>query len=201
MKTNLMKIDKSYKVLYENISSKYGKDKAKGIFKNAEEELKGLYLKYKNISKGEKCHTDKYIFPRVAVYRAMKTELGEDAMPIMDGLIKEEGAKVSRLMHSISVLPFMKKPFLKIFKSMAKNQFGEAKGFKQKFYDTPKTSVKFDILDCPYCRYCRLCDCPELIHTFCDSDAYCFGNLSKITFVREETLENGEKCDFTLSIE
>lgn len=89
---------------------------------------------------------------------------------------------------------------LLLFSVMAKNMFGEKNGFQQRFYPSPRGTVKFDILDCVYCRYCRKCGCPELIHTFCNTDAYCFGNLSKIRFVREDTLENGEKCDFTLRI-
>ncbi len=99
---------------------------------------------------------------------------------------------------AMTALPFTERIFLKIFALLAKNQFGEAKGFKQKFYQTARDTVKFDILDCHYCRYCRMCGCTELIHTFCDSDAYCFGNLSKLDFVREHTLENSDRCNFTL---
>ena len=102
------------------------------------------------------------------------------------------------ILKRITSFPFMERLFLLLFSVMAKNMFGEKNGFQQRFYPSPRGTVKFDILDCVYCRYCRKCGCPELIHTFCNTDAYCFGNLSKIRFVREDTLENGEKCDFTL---
>lgn len=200
-KNILLRIDSSYKVLYRKLINECGKDKTKAVYSDAEKKLSDLYKKYADIPKGEKAHTDKYIFPRIAMFRAMETELGNRAMEIMEDLIREEGQMAGGMMRKITALPLMERVFLKIFRSMAKNQFGESKGFSQKFYETPKGTVRFDILDCPYCRYCRICNCPELIHTFCDSDAYCFGNLSKLTFKREETLENGDKCDFMLYID
>ena len=119
---------------------------------------------------------------------------------MIDEAINIQGEKMGNLLRKLTAFPFMEKIFLKMFESMAKNMFGEKNGFTQKFYSSPKGTVKFDILDCTYCRYCMLCECPELIHTFCNTDSYCFGNLSKIVFIREETLEFGKKCDFTLTI-
>ncbi len=199
-KSKFFKIDKSYKTLYNMIAERYSIAKAEKIFKEAEDELEKLYVKFANVPKGERDHTHRYIFPRAAIYRAMKEEMNSDAMPLIDKLIYSEGKKAGEMMRKITALPFMKSVFLRIFSFAAKEQFGEKKGFKQTFYQTPKNTVKFDILDCPYCRYCRECGCPELIHTFCDSDAYCFGNLSKIEFKREYTLENNERCDFSLTI-
>lgn len=189
-----------HKSLQKQLIGEYGKEKANSIFVAAEAELNCLLQRFPDIPKGERTHTDNYIFPRVALYRVLKKEFGEEAMVMIDDVIHVKGTKMGSLLRKITSLPLMEKLFLRIFAFMAKNMFGEKNGFRQSFYTSPKGIVKFDILDCVYCRYCRLCDCPELIHTFCDSDAYCFGNLSKIEFAREQTLENGEKCDFTLTI-
>lgn len=199
--TSFFKKSGDYKPLRKSISQKYSKEKASEIFDSAAAELDCIMSEFPNIPKGERNHTDNYIFPRVAVYRVLDKEFGSDeAVRMIDEMIHIQGQKMGGMLRKFTALPLMEKLFLKIFASMAKNMFGESNGFKQTFYSTRKGTVKFDILDCTYCRYCRMCYCPEIIHTFCNSDAYCFGNLSKIDFTRQETLEHGEKCDFTLTI-
>lgn len=190
-----------YKPLYSSLINKVGKEKASKLFATAGRELDSIMEAFPNVPKGERNHTDKYIFPRAALYRVLKNELGADAMKMIDEAVNVQGEKVGKMLKKLTSLPLMEKAFLKIFSLMAKNMFGEKNGFSQRSYPAQKGRVKFDILDCTYCRYCRELNCPELIHTFCQTDFYCFGNLSKITFTREQTLEHGEKCDFTLSIQ
>ena len=197
---NFFKRNKNYRFLYSLLVSKFGVEQANTIFDAANIELKKVTMEYPDIPKGERRHTNLFIFPRVAIYRVMKQYFGKDAIDLMDEVICFEGEKMGGILKRITSFPFMERLFLLLFSVMAKNMFGEKNGFQQRFYPSPRGTVKFDILDCVYCRYCRKCGCPELIHTFCNTDAYCFGNLSKIRFVREDTLENGEKCDFTLRI-
>lgn len=197
---NFFKRNKNYRFLYSLLVSKFGVEQANAIFDAANIELKKVTMEYPDIPKGERRHTNLFIFPRVAIYRVMKQHFGKDAIDLMDEVICFEGEKMGGILKRITSFPFMERLFLLLFSVMAKNMFGEKNGFQQRFYPSPRGTVKFDILDCVYCRYCRKCGCPELIHTFCNTDAYCFGNLSKIRFVREDTLENGEKCDFTLRI-
>lgn len=197
---NFFKRNKNYRFLYSLLVSKFGVEQANTIFDAANIELKRVTMEYPDIPKGERRHTNLFIFPRVAIYRVMKQHFGKDAIDLMNEVICFEGEKMGGILKRITSFPFMERLFLLLFSVMAKNMFGEKNGFQQRFYPSPRGTVKFDILDCVYCRYCRKCGCPELIHTFCNTDAYCFGNLSKIRFVREDTLENGEKCDFTLRI-
>ena len=198
MKNQLKNSD--YKPLYNSLLIKVGQEKAIKIFDLAGKELENIMKDFPDVLKGERNHTDNYIFPRVALYRVLSNEFGKDAIGMIDEAVNIQGEKVGSILRKFTALPFMEKIFLKIFALMAKNMFGEKNGFTQKFYTSSKGTVKFDILDCTYCRYCRQCNCPELIHTFCNTDAYCFGNLSKVVFTREQTLEHGEKCDFTLAI-
>ena len=189
-----------YRPLKASLEKRVGKEKAAQIFDAAGEELDRIMAEFPDVPKGERQHTDKFIFPRAAMYRVLKSEFGGDAAGMIDELIRIQGEKMGGMLRRITALPLMERVFLKIFTWMTKAMFGEKNGFRQNFYESPEGTVRFDILDCPYCRYCRLCGCPELIHTFCDSDAYCFGSLSKIAFTREETLETGKKCDFTLTV-
>ncbi len=198
--SNFFKKNSDYKPLFKSLESEVGKEKTVEIIDLAGKELDKIMEDFSQVPKGERNHTDNYIFPRVALYRILKNEFDGSAIRMIDEAINIQGEKMGRLLRKVTALPFMEKIFLKIFASMTKNVFGEKNGFIQKFYSSAKGIVKFDILDCTYCRYCRECECPELIHTFCNTDGYCFGNLSKITFEREETLEFGKKCDFTLTI-
>lgn len=190
-----------YKPLFKLLAKEYGAEKAKYIRQSAGNELDGIISRFPDMSEGERQHTDKFIFPRIALYRVLQAEAGDKALKYIEDTVTIQGKRMGKLLKGISSLPAMEWVFLKIFSSMAESMFGESGGFRQTFYDSPKGIVKFDITDCIYCRYCRLCGCPELIHSFCITDNYCFGSLSKIKFTRTETLETGNKCDFTLSIE
>lgn len=198
--SRFFKRNSDYRPLRRSLEKKIGKAEATHIFEQAGAELDRIMAQFPDIPKGERSHTDQYIFPRVALYRVLHSAFGEEAMEMIDRTVNQQGEKMGALLRKFTSLPMMEWAFLKIFARMAKTMFGEKNGFAQKSYPTDGGTVKFDILDCTYCRYCRQCGCPELIHTFCNSDAYCFGNLSKIRFKREQTLEYGEKCDFTLTI-
>ncbi len=189
-----------YRPLRRSLEDRIGKAEATRLFDQAGEELDRIMAQFPTIPKGERSHTDQYIFPRVALYRVLRNAFGDEAMKMIDRTVNQQGEKMGALLRKFTSLPLMERIFLKIFAQMAKNMFGEKNGFAQKFYPTVSGVVKFDILDCTYCRYCRKCGCPELIHTFCNTDAYCFGNLSKVRFERAQTLEYGEKCDFTMTI-
>lgn len=194
------KRNRDYKPLYKSLKNLVGIEETKHIFFLAGKELDDLMERFPNIPKGERNHTDNYIFPRVAIYRVLKKDFGDEAIKMIDNAVNIQGEKMGNLLRKFTSLPFMEKLFLRIFILMAKNMFGEKNGFAQKIHVFSTDTVKFDILDCTYCRYCKKCNCPELIQTFCKSDAYCFGNLSKIAFTRTQTLEHGKKCDFTLTI-
>ena len=191
---------KLYRPLFQTLVDKIGEDEAVELVRQAGEELDRIDCSFPDITKGERFHTHGNIFPRIALYKVLKARFGDSAMEMLEQILKLQGERVGGMYRKLTALPFMKSLFLVIFSSMARKMFGEKNGFSQKQYDTPRGTVKFDILDCPYCRYCRKCDCPELIHTFCDSDIYCYGNIPGMTFSREQTLEHGQKCDFTLKM-
>ncbi|WP_130179778.1 L-2-amino-thiazoline-4-carboxylic acid hydrolase [Blautia producta] len=70
-------------------------------------------------------------------------------------------------------------------------QYGSEGGFQMKFLKSSGREAIFDINECPYCRTCIACGCPELTHTFCDSDIYVYGKLPGIGFQRTQTIGMG----------
>ena len=81
---NFFKRNKNYRFLYSLLVSKFGVEQANTIFDAANIELKRVTMEYPDIPKGERRHTNLFIFPRVAIYRVMKQHFGKDAIDLMD---------------------------------------------------------------------------------------------------------------------
>ena len=177
-KTNYYYKGKRYKMMKEKLESEYGQELVIKIFDKAGENLNKLYKMYQILS--EELNSDK-------------------AMEITEETVKDVCTKIGNILGKITSLPGMSSLFLQIFRIKVKKKFGDTSGFTQKFYNTEDGSLRFDTLKCPYCKYSKECGCPEIIHTFCDSDIYCYGNLPKIEFNRTQTLgTGGDCCDFYL---
>lgn len=188
-------------MLKKRMVAKYGKRKAKQIWRRAGKCLEYLWEKYEDISEGEKRHTHGSIFPRIAMYYVLKKEYPQEAMKILDSAVEYTGKCAGKLIGAVTAIPFMPSLFLRIFAYMTNKMFGPSAGFEQFFYEADGKVLRFDITECPYCKYCKKCGCPELIHTFCDSDIYCYGNLPGIEFRRTQTLGTGGTCcDFSLRL-
>lgn len=199
MKTakKVYKTSKMYKELRQILEEKYDANIVNDIYDEADQKLDALLIEYRDISKGEHYHTDSFIFPKAAMYLAMKEKIGDKAFNIIEEFDKEYGMRIGKKLASITKTKFMSKVFMKIFGNMSKSKFGNANGFEQKFYVGNNKKVKFDILQCPYKKYFELCDCGEIAPFSCDSDVYCYGNLPHVEFRRTETLsKGGSKCDF-----
>lgn len=192
--------NKKYLFVKSQIEMRFGTEKTEKIWASASKELDKLMEEFKDIPSNEHSHTDERIFPRIAVYRALKAEVGDEAMPVLDEIISVIGKNMGKKFGKFTSLPGMNRFFVWIFGAMCKKAFGEKQGFRHKFYDTPSSQTKFDIIQCPYNKYCTACGCPELTRTFCDSDIYCYGSLPGVHFERSETLgTGGNRCDFGLT--
>ena len=191
--------DVAYRLLKKDLQKQYSKDVVERIYENAAHRLDELKEKYQEMPKEDKVHTLTSIFLRIAMYEALKEELPEEALNIMNAIVNKTGNMVGNFLHYLTKIPGMKSIFLKVFSSLTKTHFGPSAGFSQHIHIDTAKELNFDILDCPYCRYCKKCGCEELITTFCDSDVYCYGNLSGISFDRTKTLgTGGDCCDFHL---
>ena len=59
-------------------------------------------------------HTHNEIFPRIAMYRALKIELPDSAIEIMDAAVKKAGTKVGNTIGALTKIPGMPKVFVRI---------------------------------------------------------------------------------------
>lgn len=191
-----------YKRMKKDVISRYGSEITNKIWKDADELLDKLREAHSDHSKALKRHTHDNIFPRVAMYQAMMKDIPEDAMPLLKKAVEDTCSGVNKLLSRLVKIPGMPSVFLRAMSTFEKKLFGPAVGFNRVFYADNKKELHFDILKCPYCQYCEKCGCPELSHTFCDSDVYCYGNLPNIVFNRTETIgTGGKRCDFYFAID
>ena len=186
-----------YGWLKKALRQRCGAETAARIWDAAGEELAALGAL--EIPEAERFHVQGTILPRVAMHRALMRYVPQDAVALMDETVARAGRQMSGMLGAIVRLPGMRSGFLRIFAWMARRMFGESVGFGQVMHRADGQAVRFDITACPYCRWCEKLGCTDIVHTFCDSDAYCFGSLPGLDFTRRETLGGGgAKCDFSL---
>ena len=109
------KKNKDYKPLCKSLEKQVGKEKVTEIFDLAGKELDKIMSDFPCVPEGERNHTDNYIFPRVALYRVLKKEFGDNALGMIEEAVNIQGEKMGNLLRKFTALPFMEKIFLKNF--------------------------------------------------------------------------------------
>lgn len=128
-----------YKSLQKQLIGEYGKEKANSIFVAAEAELNCLLQRFPDIPKGERTHTDNYILPRVALYRVLKKEFGEEAMVMIDDVIHVKGTKMGSLLRKITSLFLLwKSYFLEYLRPWQRICLARKTAFGRAFIHRPK---------------------------------------------------------------
>lgn len=142
-------------------------------------------------------HTDKNIFPAIAVYKAVRKNHPEKAMEILENGSAEVSKKSGEMFSKLLKIPGFKSVFMKVFSKGVKTAFGIKAGFSYRFISDTSSRLEFDMLKYPYVNFCKKYGCYEIVHIFCKSDEYAYGNLLGIKFVRTKTIgTGGECCDF-----
>lgn len=199
---NFFNKNKSYQVLKDLLRTRLDDKIIEAIWQTAGDNLESLRNKYKDAPQGEQFHLNGTILPRIAMYQAMTENMAEEeAVSFIDQTVERSCMKIGKLLDKITSLPGMANVFLYLFRKMTLKIFGENNGFKQVVYEEGKETLRFDITECPYHKYSRENQSTKIAHTFCDSDLYCYGHLTKIKFERTETIgRGGTRCDFRLSL-
>lgn len=168
------------------------------IWKAAAVRLDAILEHYRSIPKGQRMHTDNFIFPAAAVYLTLKESAdAQKAYDIIEQAAIANCAEMNRRLVKMMKLPGMPSLFIHAWGPVSRKMFGPASGFQNVFYPKKKGEYRMDIIACPYHRYFSELGCPELTKIFCDNDLRTYGNLPGIRFCRTGTLGTGkERCDF-----
>lgn len=157
-----------------------------------------LCIKYKELPKKEKIHTERMIVPRAAIYLQMiKYIPREEAIDLINESVRIGVTPDWRHLHLVTKIPFIRPLFFKIFHKMLNTMFNEEAGFEFKEIEYNNKKYRVDVLKCPYVKYCELLGCKEFASTFCLSDDYVYGNMCDIAFERKGTIGRGnDRCEF-----
>lgn len=180
------------------LRKKLGEQQTDVIINDAVKLCNELCDKYKDLSKKEKIHTEKMIFPRSAFYLQMIKYISkEESISLIEESVRIGVEPDRKRLHTATKAPFIRPLFFKFFPTMINTMFNEEVGFKTAEYESDSKHYRVDVLQCPYMKYCELLGCKELTGTFCLSDDRVFGDMCGIAFERQGTIGRGNgKCDF-----
>lgn len=193
-------IMRSKRFIKAEMDARMPKAESDALWEKAGRRLGAIMAQHAEIPKGERSHTDNYIFPAAAIYLTLKETMDQKAAyDVIEssaaGMTTNAGRKLAGLMR----LPGMKSLFVRIWDPLTRKMFGAGNGFQNVFYPKAKGEFRMDILACPYCRYFTALGCPELTKIYCENDERVYGDLPGLEFKRTGTLGTGaDRCDFYL---
>lgn len=187
-----------FSCVLDGLREKIGEQQTDILIQDAVNLCNELCDKYKDLSKKEKIHTEQMIFPRAAFYLQMiKYIPRKEALSMIEDSVRIGVEPDRKRLHAVTKIPFIRPLFFKIFPKIINTMFNEEVGFKTTEHESDNKHYRVDVWQCPYMKYCELLGCKELTATFCLSDDRVFGNMSHITFKRQDTIGRGsDKCDF-----
>ncbi len=187
-----------FSYLLRELMKKIGKEQTDVLVNDAVKLCNELCNQYKNLSKKEKIHTERMIFPRAAIYLQMIQYLScEEAISLIEESVRIGVEPDRKRLHIATKIPFIRPLFFKIFRKMIGTMFNGDAGFRFEEIEYDSRHYRVDVLQCPYVKHCELLGCKELAGTFCFSDDRVYGDMCGITFERQGTIGRGsDKCDF-----
>ena len=175
----------------------YGKEKTVIIVELAQKHYQECLALCKDASKGERTHLEDTILPTTAVYKALLEVDSEDALKNTNDIIINLCEMGGSILNNVLKIPGMTAVFMKLLPKMALKLFGRECGFDYINFEASGDMMQMDMTMCPYVKYAKRFQVDELMPVFCNSDFATYGNLSKISFRRTETLgTGGSMCDF-----
>ena len=175
----------------------YGNEKTVIIVELAQKHYQECLALCKDASKGERTHLEDTILLTTAVYKALLEVDSEDALKNTNDIIINLCETGGSILNNMLKIPGMTAVFMKLLPKMALKLFGRECGFDYINFEASGDMMQMDMTMCPYVKYAKRFQVDELMPVFCNSDFATYGNLSKISFRRTETLgTGGSMCDF-----
>lgn len=187
-----------FSYLLGELRKKLGEEQTDALVNDAVKLCNELCEKYNGLSPKEKIHTERMIFPRVAIYQQMIRYIPrEEAIALIEDAVRIGVEPDRKRLHIATKIPFIRPLFFKIFRGMIGTMFNGDAGFRFEEIEADSKHYRVDVLQCPYVKYCELLGCKELSGTFCFSDDRVYGDMCGIAFERQGTIGRGSDiCDF-----
>lgn len=140
-----------FSYLLNKLREKLGKEQTDVLVNDAVELCNELCNKYKGRPKKERIHTERMIFPRVAIYLQMIKYISrEEAIALIEESVRIGVEPDRKRLHIATKIPFFRPLFFKIFHKMIGTMFNKDAGFEFKEIETDSKHYRVDVLQCPY---------------------------------------------------
>ncbi|SMC22207.1 L-2-amino-thiazoline-4-carboxylic acid hydrolase [Clostridium acidisoli DSM 12555] len=136
---------------------------------------------------------NKTILPRIALYKVLKEELGEQKKAydtVEKYMLTIVGPKLNKQYSMLKFIP----GFFYMFRKIMLNVISKSDNWVTEVIKNDSISVKYNITKCLWYDACVENNCPELCKIFCDVDHVIYGSMKKIKFIRTGTLGTGNNC-------
>lgn len=183
------------------IADKFGEKKGQIILNEVNALYEKLCIENSESTPELKEHTEKIIYPLIALYKVMTDYLdNENAMEFTEKCFFESVHMQEKTLKNFINSNNLASTFPKTFSEEMRKSYSEKAGFRIEFIITETQKARFNILECPYQKITAILDCPELCNCFCKADEMCYDGISpELKWNRKHTLaSNGDCCDFSL---
>ena len=117
--------------LLGELRKKLGREQTDVLVNDAVTLCNELCGKYQGLSKKEKLHTERMIFPRAAIYLQMVKYIPqEESIGLMEESVRIGVEPDRKRLRAVTKLPFIRPLFFKIFRKMIGTMFNGDAGFK-----------------------------------------------------------------------
>lgn len=191
------KLDSSfiYKKFKYVLIEKYGKDRAKTIWKDANSELKHLLNAHRTIGSDEKM----MVLPLNALYITLKRHGIENALDLLEEYGKQVGDNLSAMIYKITSIPGLSKLLWSNMPKLMRITSSPAKGYERRIVSESRELVGVDILVCPLYEMAKKLGTPEIAAVICLIDKGQMTGFKHIDYTRTKALGNGDEfCDYRL---
>jgi hypothetical protein len=181
--------------LQEFSIQKYGLDRGTELNKLASKKLDICIQNIREKSSNQKKTLVNTILPRIAYYKCLQElDYSKDkAFNFINEYMKNVGEITNNKIRKIEKIPMF---FILGGKSIYRNMLGNDNWIIEGI-ECSSRKIAFNIHKCLWFDACTENECPELCEVFCNVDLISYGNLKKMTFIRNGTMAKGSQyCDF-----
>ena len=184
-----MKLEKSFmfKGFRKELAEKYGEEKAGMIWKYAGEELLRLEAAEPDADKTSRS----YVFPAVAIYRALEKYVPDEALTAARSYGTKTGIRMRNLFRKVTALPGV--PTL-MWKNMDKIAKKMSDGYECENLIVTDHLCALDVKACPLYDKAKELGTPAAVQMICCMDKEYMTGFRGIDYTRTKSVAEGDEC-------
>ena len=186
MKRDLNKVF-VFKDFRKELIEKYGSRTAAEIWGQANEEYGKLLLSEPGADKTSRL----YVFPAVAIYRAVDRYAPEEAISVIRGFGTKAGIRLKKLFRRLTAFPGI--PRL-MWRNMDKLAAKLSNGYEIKNLQVDDRRCFMDVIGCPLYDKAKMLGTPEAAQMICCMDKEYMNGFRGVDYKRTKSVAEGDDC-------